>query len=36
MLSIELFNRTYWRQDPETVIRTALEKLRAAVKDALA
>jgi sugar phosphate isomerase/epimerase len=31
MLSVELFNRDYWKQDALTVARTALEKLRAAV-----
>jgi|GEM_PF-31545 len=30
-LSVELFNRTYWQQDPLTVARTALEKTRAIV-----
>jgi 2-keto-myo-inositol isomerase len=34
-LSIELFNPTYWQQDPKTVARTALEKTRALVADAL-
>ncbi|MFO0850380.1 MAG: sugar phosphate isomerase/epimerase [Gemmataceae bacterium] len=29
-LSLELFNRTYWRQDPLAVAKTGLEKLRAA------
>jgi sugar phosphate isomerase/epimerase len=28
-LSIELFNPTYWQQDPLTVARTALDKLKA-------
>ncbi len=36
MLSIELFNRSYWDQDAGLVLRTALEKLRAVVKDSLA
>lgn len=31
-LSLELFNRTYWGQDAFTVIRTGLEKMRAAVQ----
>ena len=31
-LSLELFNREYWRRDPHEVARTGLEKLRAAVK----
>jgi 2-keto-myo-inositol isomerase len=35
-LSIELFNPTYWQQDPYTVARTALAKTRAIVADALA
>ena len=30
-LSLELFNREYWRQDPLTVAKTGLEKLKAAV-----
>lgn len=34
--SIELFNRSYYGQDAETVLRTALGKLRAAVKAGLA
>ncbi len=34
-LSIELFNPHYWQQDPKTVARTALEKTRALVADAL-
>src|SRR5947209_4919994 len=36
MLSLELFNRDYWKQDPLTVARTGLEKMRAAVGAALA
>ncbi len=28
-LSVELFNPTYWQQDPHTVARTALDKLKA-------
>jgi sugar phosphate isomerase/epimerase len=28
-LSVELFNRDYWKQDPLTVARTSLEKLKA-------
>ncbi|HUY91837.1 MAG TPA: sugar phosphate isomerase/epimerase [Pirellulales bacterium] len=35
MLSLELFNRTYWKQDPLTVARTGLEKTRAAVRKGL-
>jgi 2-keto-myo-inositol isomerase len=34
-LSIELFNPNYWRQDPKQIARTALEKTRALVADAL-
>lgn len=34
MLSLELFNRTYWEQDALTVARTGLEKMRAAVAKA--
>ena len=36
MLSLEVFNRDYWKQDPLTVARTGLEKLRAVVRGALA
>jgi sugar phosphate isomerase/epimerase len=32
MLSLELFNRKYWAQDPLTVARTGLEKMRAVVE----
>jgi sugar phosphate isomerase/epimerase len=32
-LSLELFNRTYWKQDPLTVARTGLEKMRASVSS---
>jgi sugar phosphate isomerase/epimerase len=35
MLSLELFNRDYWKQDALTVARTGLEKMRAAVKRSL-
>ena len=31
-LSLELFNREYWKQDPLTVARTGLEKVRGAVR----
>ena len=31
-LSLELFNREYWKQDPATVLRTGLEKMRAVVQ----
>lgn len=34
-LSLELFNRTYWRQDALTVARTGLEKMRAVVQASL-
>jgi sugar phosphate isomerase/epimerase len=33
-LSIELFNETYWKQDPLEVARTALKKMQAAVSNA--
>ena len=36
MLSIELFNATYWSQDALTVLQTALGKLRGVVKRSLA
>ena len=32
MLSLELFNRKYWTQDPLTVARTGFEKMNALVK----
>ncbi|MHC4994580.1 MAG: sugar phosphate isomerase/epimerase family protein [Planctomycetota bacterium] len=35
-LSLELFNRTYWEQDPKLVARTGLEKTRAAIAAATA
>jgi sugar phosphate isomerase/epimerase len=35
-LSLELFNRTYWKQDALLVARTGLEKLRAVVRRSLA
>jgi sugar phosphate isomerase/epimerase len=35
-LSLELFNREYWKQDPTLVARTGIEKMRATVKKALA
>jgi 2-keto-myo-inositol isomerase len=34
-LSLELFNRDYWKQDAALVARTGLEKLRAAVRAAM-
>ncbi|AGA27131.1 sugar phosphate isomerase/epimerase family protein [Singulisphaera acidiphila] len=36
MLSLELFNREYWKQDPLLVARTGLEKMREAVRQGLA
>jgi 2-keto-myo-inositol isomerase len=36
MLSLEIFNREYWTQDPLFVARTGLDKMRAAVQKALA
>jgi 2-keto-myo-inositol isomerase len=35
MLSLEVFNRDYWRQDPLTVARTGMEKMRALVHASL-
>lgn len=35
-LSLELFNRDYWKQDAATVARTGLDKMRAVVKSSLA
>jgi sugar phosphate isomerase/epimerase len=35
MLSLELFNREYWKQDAQVVARTGLEKMRAAVRSSL-
>jgi len=35
-LSLELFNRDYWKQDPLTVVRTGLRKMRSEVKQAFA
>jgi 2-keto-myo-inositol isomerase len=35
-LSLELFNREYWKQDPLQVAKTGLEKMKAVVKRALA
>ncbi len=34
VLSVELFNHTYYSQDPLVVAKTALEKLKAAIKKA--
>lgn len=36
ILSLELFNRDYWKQDATLVARTGLEKMKAVVKSALA
>lgn len=35
-VSLELFNHSYWKQDPLAVAKTGLEKTRAAVRAALA
>jgi 2-keto-myo-inositol isomerase len=35
MLSLEIFNETYWKQDPLVVARVGLEKMRTAVRKAL-
>jgi sugar phosphate isomerase/epimerase len=35
MLSLELFNRTYWQQDALEVARTGLKKMRATVRTAM-
>ncbi|MFB0552861.1 MAG: TIM barrel protein [Phycisphaerae bacterium] len=35
VLSLELFNPTYWKQDPLTVAKTGLAKMKAAVNKAL-
>ncbi len=34
-LSLELFNREYWKRDPEWLARTGLEKMKSAVERAL-
>ena len=34
VLSLELFNRDYWKQDAATVARTGLEKMKAIVRAA--
>jgi sugar phosphate isomerase/epimerase len=36
LLSLELFNREYWKQDPLVVAQTGLKKMKDAVKKALA
>jgi sugar phosphate isomerase/epimerase len=35
MLSVELFNKSYWSQDAETVLKTAIGKLRSVVRRSL-
>ncbi|MCK4293132.1 MAG: sugar phosphate isomerase/epimerase, partial [Planctomycetes bacterium] len=35
VLSLELFNPTYWKQDPLSVAKTGLAKMKAAVRNAL-
>ncbi|MBX9681469.1 MAG: sugar phosphate isomerase/epimerase [Gemmataceae bacterium] len=35
VLSLELFNRDYWKQDPLAVARTGLDKMRAVVRESL-
>ncbi len=35
VLSLELFNPTYWKQDPLTVAKTGLAKMKTAVNKAL-
>jgi sugar phosphate isomerase/epimerase len=35
VLSLELFNRDYWKQDAQQVARTGLEKMRAAVRGSM-
>ena len=34
-LSLELFNREYWKQDPKTVAETGLQRMKSAVRAAL-
>jgi sugar phosphate isomerase/epimerase len=34
VLSLELFNASYWEQDAETVLKTGLEKMKSAVANA--
>ena len=36
VLSLELFNPEYWKQDPLQVARTGFEKMKAAVSKAMA
>jgi hypothetical protein len=33
MLSLELFNRDYWRQDPQEVAREGLRKMKESVGE---
>lgn len=33
VLSLELFNKSYWKQDPLEVAKTGIEKMKAAVKE---
>jgi 2-keto-myo-inositol isomerase len=33
-LSLELFNRKLWTQDPQSVVKTGLDKLKALFRDA--
>jgi sugar phosphate isomerase/epimerase len=35
VLSLELFNREYWKQDALAVARTGLDKMRAVVRASL-
>lgn len=35
VLSLELFNKEYWKQDPETVAKTGLRKMKEVVRGAL-
>ena len=36
MISLELFNRDYWKMEPLQVARIGLEKMRGAVRKAMA
>jgi len=36
VLSLELFNKTYWQQDPQQVAKTGLEKMKKLVAQAMA
>jgi 2-keto-myo-inositol isomerase len=35
VLSLELFNREYWKQDPLEVAKTGLTKMKASVEKAM-